>query len=326
MKILVTGGAGYVGAVAGEELLKAGHEVLVFDNFSQGHRQAIHPDARCIEGDLRDVGAIERAFRSNPGLDGVMHFAGNTLVGESMQQPELYLRDNLSTGINLMSAAVRHDVGRFILSSTANLFQHSRRMPIPDDEPVDPGSPYGESKHMLETALKWYERLHGLRFAALRYFNAAGATERAGEHHEPETHIIPLVLRVALGHADRFTIFGDDYPTPDGTCVRDYVHVVDLAQAHILALGALDGQSCTYNLGNGQGFSIREVLDVARRVTGHPVPAAVGPRREGDPAILVASSQRIRDELGWKPRLPELGAIIGTAWEWAKVHPNGYSD
>ena len=326
MNILVTGGAGYIGSVVTEELLKMGHAVVVFDNLSQGHRAALHPDAAFVQGDLRDVEAIERVFADYPGIEGVMHFASYTLVGESMQRPELYLRDNLANGINLITAAVRHDVGRFILSSTANLFDDPERIPIDEAERIVPGSPYGESKYMIERALGWYERIMGLRFAALRYFNAAGATARVGEHHVPETHIIPLVLSVALGQREHFTLFGDDYPTPDGTCVRDYIHVVDLAQAHILALAALDQGSRTYNLGNGRGFSNKEVIEVARKVTGHPIPYVVGPRRPGDPAVLVASSARIRAELGWEPRYPDLEHIIGSAWEWHRRHPNGYAE
>ena len=325
MKILVTGGAGYIGSVATEELLRAGHEVVVFDNFSQGHRAAVAPDVALVEGDLRDPAAVERLFAAHPRLDGIMHFASYTLVGESMQRPDLYLRDNIIAGLNLLAAAVQHDVGRFILSSTANLFDQPERIPIGEAERIIPGSPYGESKAWLERALAWYDRLYGLRFAALRYFNAAGATARVGEDHAPETHIIPLVLSVALGKREAFTLFGDDYPTPDGTCIRDYIHVVDLAQAHILALEALDQGSRTYNLGNGRGFSNKEVIEMARRVTGHPIPYTVGPRRPGDPAVLVASSERIRAELGWTPRFPDLESIVGSAWAWHHRYPNGYT-
>jgi UDP-glucose 4-epimerase len=255
-----------------------------------------------------------------------MHFASFTLVGESMQVPELYLRDNVSAGVTVMSQAVRHGVGGFILSSTANLFGIAERMPIDESEPIVPGSPYGESKHTLERALHWYERVHQLRFAALRYFNAAGATERVGEDHDPETHIIPLVLRVAMKQAEQFTLFGGDYPTEDGTCVRDYIHVVDLAQAHILALEALSDGSRVYNLGNSAGFSNRQVIEAARKVTGRQIPYTIGPRRPGDPARLIASSNRIQAELGWRPRYPDLETIIGTAWEWRSRHPNGYRD
>ncbi len=326
MKILVTGGAGYIGGVVTDELLAAGHEVVVFDNLYQGRSSAVHPDAAFVQGDLQAIESVERVFVEHPGIDGVMNFASNTLVGESMQRPELYLRDNIVSGVNLLSVAARYDVTRFVFSSTANLFQEPERMPIDEDERIVPGSPYGESKYMMERALYWYERLYGMRYAALRYFNAAGATSRIGEHHEPETHIIPLVLSVALGKREHFTLFGDDYPTHDGSCVRDYIHVVDLAQAHILALGALDQGSRTYNLGNGTGFSNKEVIEVARKVTGHPIPCRVAPRRTGDPAILVASSKRIRDELGWQPRYPDLESIIGSAWEWHRRHPNGYEE
>ncbi|MDP9353353.1 MAG: UDP-glucose 4-epimerase GalE [Chloroflexota bacterium] len=324
MKVLVTGGAGYIGSVAVEQLLQAGHEVVVLDNLYQGERTAVLPEAVFVQADLADIASVERAFESNPGIEAVMHFASYTLVGESMQSPELYLRGNIVTGINLMEVAVRHGASRFILSSTANLFGMPSKGPIDESEPMDPGSPYGESKYWLERALKWYERVHGLRYGALRYFNAAGATERLGEHHEPETHIIPIVLGVALGKREKFTIFGDDYPTPDGTCVRDYIHVVDLAQAHILTLEALDEGSRTYNLGNGRGYSNLEVVETARKVTGHPIPCEMGPRRPGDPAVLVASSERIRSELGWKPQYSDLETIVGTAWEWHRSHPNGY--
>lgn len=325
MSILVTGGAGYIGSVVAEELLRAGREVVVFDNVSQGHRAAVHPDAVFIQGDLRDGDALARVFAEHPGIDGVMHFASYTLVGESMRHPDLYLRDNVATGVNLIATAVHHGVGRFILSSTANLFGDPEHIPIDERERIAPGSPYGESKHMLERVLYWYERVSGLRFAALRYFNAAGASERFGENHRPETHIIPLLFEVALGKRDRFTLFGDDYPTPDGTCIRDYVHVVDLAHAHILALDALDQGSRTYNVGNGRGFSNKQVIDVARQVTGHPIPYDVAPRRPGDPPVLVAASERIRAELGWEPRYPDLASIVGSAWEWHRRHPHGYA-
>jgi UDP-glucose 4-epimerase len=325
MKILVTGGAGYIGSAVTDELLKAGHDVVVFDNFSQGHHAAVHADADCVQGDLRDLNAVERAFARHPGIEGVMHFASHTLVGESMQRPELYLRDNVLAGVNLISTAVRHDAGRFILSSTANLFSAPKELPISEDEPLDPASPYGESKFMLERVLLWYERICGARYAALRYFNAAGATGRVGEHHDPETHIIPRLLGVALGKASRFTVFGDDYPTPDGTCVRDYVHILDLAQAHMLAFAAVEHGSRAYNLGNEKGFSNLELLEVARRVTGHQIPCTVGPRRPGDPAELVASSARIRAELGWEPRYSDLESIIGSAWEWHQRNRDGYS-
>ncbi|MFN2164954.1 MAG: UDP-glucose 4-epimerase GalE, partial [Anaerolineae bacterium] len=241
-------------------------------------------------------------------------------------KPFLYLGENITNGLNLLESAVEHGVRRLILSSTANLFDQPERMPIDEQERIVPGSPYGESKYILERMLYWLDRLYGLRYAALRYFNACGASEQHGEDHDPEYHIIPIVLQVAQGKRDHVTIFGDDYPTRDGTCVRDFVHVLDLADAHIRALRALDQGSRTFNLGNGQGFTVKEVVETARAVTGHPIPAVVGPRRPGDPAVLVASSEAIRRELGWQPRFPDLGQIIETAWRWHQAHPNGYED
>jgi len=325
MKILVTGGAGYIGSIVVEQLVEAGETVVVFDNLYQGHAAAVHPGARLVVGDLADRAALEAVFADfKP--EAVMHFASHTLVGESMERPFRYLGDNVINGLNLLQSAVQHGVRRFILSSTANLFDQPRRIPIDEGEQIIPGSPYGESKYMLERILTWLDRLLGLRFAALRYFNAAGASAERGEDHHPELHLIPLVLSVALGKRESVTIFGNDYPTPDGTCVRDYIHVIDLAQAHILALQALERGSRIYNLGNGQGFSVKEVIETARRITGHPIPAVVGPRRPGDPAILVASSEKIRRELGWQPRYPHLHEIIESAWRWHKAHPDGYGD
>jgi UDP-glucose 4-epimerase len=256
-----------------------------------------------------------------------MHFAAATLVGESMQQPLKYLRDNLLAGTNLLEQAVAHNVGRFILSSTANLFDRPAKLPIEPDEQVVPGSPYGESKHFMERTLHWFERIYGLRYVCLRYFNAAGGTPERGEDHRPEQHFVPIVLQVALGQREQVTIFGGDYPTRDGTCVRDYVHVLDLAQAHILALDALDGlESRAFNLGSGNGFTNLEVIEAARRITGHPIPHAIGPRRQGDPAVLIASAERARAELGWRPQYDSLDAIVGSAWEWHQRHPRGYED
>ncbi len=326
MKILVTGGAGYIGSITTAELVQAGHEVVVFDNLYQGHRAAIHPDAQLVQGDLRDTAAVARLFREQRGIDGVMHFASYTLVGESVQQPLKYLRDNLVHATNLLEQVIAHDVGRFILSSTANLFGQPQRIPIDEQEPLIPGAPYGESKLFIERTLHWLHQIHGLRYACLRYFNAAGGTPERGEDHDPETHLIPLVLQVALGQREHIKVFGDDYPTHDGTCIRDYVHVVDLAQAHMLAMEHLDSLgSRVYNVGTGSGFSVLEVIQMARRITGHPISHIVTPRRPGDPARLVASSKRIRRELGWQPRYPDLEAIIGTAWEWHRTHPHGYA-
>lgn len=326
MRVLVTGGAGYIGSEAVRQLADAGHEVVVIDNLYQGHRAAVDPRATFIHGDLADrvaVGAVMAAHRP----DGILHFASRTLVGESMDLPFPYLGDNVRNGINLIQAAVEHGVRRLILSSTANLFARTDQVPIPETAAVHPGSPYGESKFILERMLHWMDDRFGMRYAALRYFNAAGAASPdRGEDHDPETHLIPAVLQVALGQRPHVTIHGDDYDTPDGTCVRDYVHVTDLADAHLRALHALDAGSRTYNLGNGAGFSVRQVIETAREVTGHPIPAVVGPRRPGDPATLVAGSDRIRRELGWEPRHPTLRDIVRSAWEWHRAHPHGYGD
>jgi len=325
VRILVSGGAGYIGSTVTEQLVDAGHQVVVYDNLYQGHAGAVHPEAAFVKGDLADRAALARVFDQFP-VDAVMHFASHTLVAESVARPFMYLGDNVVNAINLMRAVVEHGVRRFVLSSTANLFDQPERMPIDEDERIVPGSPYGESKYILERILSWLDRTIGLRYAALRYFNAAGASARFGEHHDPETHLIPLVLQVALGQRERVQLFGTDYPTPDGTCVRDYIHVVDLAQAHILALDALKDRSRTYNLGNGNGFSVLQVVQTARQITGHAIPAVAAPRRPGDPAVLIASSQRIRRELGWQPRYPDLRDIIQSAWAWQLAHPNGYGE
>ena len=327
MKILVTGGAGYIGSIVTERLIEAGDSVTVFDNLYYGHRGAVHPGAVFVEGDLADRAAVKALFDTHD-IEAVMHFASYTLVGESMQEPFLYLGGNITNGINLLQEAVEHGLRRFILSSTANLFDDPQRMPIDEEERIIPGSPYGESKNILERFLHWLDRIYGFRYAALRYFNAAGAspTGERGEDHDPETHLIPLTLQVALGQREKITIYGDDYPTRDGTCVRDYIHVADLAQAHILALRALDGGSRTYNLGNSQGFTVKEVVETCRAVTGHPIPAEIGARRPGDPATLIASSEKIRRELGWEPQYPDLRTIVEHAWAWHRTHPNGYED
>jgi len=325
MKILLTGGAGYIGSIVAEQLIERGDEVVVFDNLYQGHRNAVHPQAHFIQGDLNDRVALQKAFSEN-NIEAVMHFASFTLVGESVALPMKYIGDNVTNGINLINEALAHGVKRFILSSTANLFDRPLKMPIDENEQIVPGSPYGESKYLLERILSWLDRTAGMRYACLRYFNAAGASKRFGEDHQPETHLIPIVLKVALGQYPRIEIFGGDYPTPDGTCVRDYIHVVDLAQAHILALQSLDQGSRTYNLGNGQGFSVKDVIDTAARITGRPVPHIIKDRRPGDPAILIASSQKIRRELGWNPKYPQLEEIIQTAWDWHLAHPDGYKD
>ncbi len=323
MKILVTGGAGYVGSVATEELVRAGHEVVVFDSLLQGHRAAVVPSAKLIVGDLGQPPQIDAVFASEK-PEAVMHFAARSLVGESMQKPFLYLGENVTNALNLFRATVDHGVKRFIFSSTANLFDKPVKVPIDETAAIIPGSPYGESKFIIERMLYWLEKTHGLRHACLRYFNAAGATAERGEDHNPETHLIPIVLQVALGKREHVPIFGTDYSTPDGTCVRDYIHVVDLAQAHILALNELDRRSCTYNLGNGSGFSVKQVVETARAITGKPIPVKEGDRRPGDVATLVAGSEKIRTELGWKPKFADLRSIIESAWKWHSRNPDGY--
>jgi len=324
MKTLVTGGAGYIGSVTVERLIEAGNQVIVFDNLCKGHRAAVHPAAALVVGDLLDRDAIDGCIAAHR-PEAIMHFAAHSLVGESMQTPFKYLRDNVTAGLNLLETAAAHGVKKFILSSTANLFDQPERIPISESERIVPGSPYGESKYIFERFLVWMERIHGMRYAALRYFNAAGATNERGEDHSPELHLIPIVLQVALGQRDKVKIFGDTYDTVDGTCVRDYIHVSDLADAHILALGALEGGSRIYNLGNGNGYSVKQVIACAREITGHPIPADIAPPRAGDPATLVAASDKIRRELAWSPRFPDLRAIMETAWRWHRAHPRGYA-
>ncbi len=317
-KILVVGGAGYIGSHMVNELLKAGYGTITLDNLSKGHRDLI-PGGDFVEGDLADVALLDEIFASNE-IAAVMHFAAFSLVGESVAKPLDYYRNNVAATMELVDAMVRHDVKRFIFSSTAAVYGEPVDVPITEDHPNLPTNPYGATKIAVERMLRDCDTAHGLKYVTLRYFNAAGADESAmlGERHRPETHLIPLILKVATGEADSIAILGTDYPTPDGTCLRDYVHVTDLAQAHLLALEALLGgaRSAVYNLGNSKGYSVREVIDLARKVTGHPIPAIEGDRRPGDPAVLVASSDRIREELGWKPRFEDLETIIKTAWAW----------
>jgi UDP-glucose 4-epimerase len=322
MRVLVTGGAGYIGSVVVEALLAQGAErVVALDDLSRGHAAAVQPPARLVRGDVGDRELVERLC-AEEGIDAAVHMAAASLVGESMERPGLYYEQNVRRPLVLLEALRAAGVRRFVFSSTAATYGEPRESPITEDFPNRPTNPYGETKLAFEKALAWYGRVHGLRHVALRYFNAAGATTRHGEDHEPETHLIPLVLAAARGEREAVTIYGDDYPTPDGTCVRDYVHVWDLARAHVLALQQIEGlQSSVFNLGSGGGFSVRQVVAAAERVTGRPVPIQVGARRPGDPAVLVASSDRIGRELGWAPERPELERILGDAWAWLQAHP-----
>ncbi|MDE2776576.1 MAG: UDP-glucose 4-epimerase GalE [Chloroflexota bacterium] len=326
MKVLVTGGAGYIGSHVVQMLTERDYQVVVFDNLIKGNRAAVHPDASLIVGDLHDRAALARLFKAHQ-FDGIMHFASQILVAESMRQPFDYLRDNLYTFINLLECASQHSIKRFILSSTANLYDQPERVPIDEGEALTPGSIYGETKYVAERLLAWMDRLYGIKYCCLRYFNACGAHPdgHIGEAHDPESHLIPLVLQVALGQREAIEIYGADYDTPDGTCIRDYVHVLDLARAHILALEALaDGESRVYNLGSGSGYSVREVIEAARKVTGRPISAIVAPRRPGDLPILVADSEKIGRELGWETDFNNLETIIDTAWNWHRRHPRGF--
>jgi UDP-glucose 4-epimerase len=323
MKILVVGGAGYIGSICSELLLDQGHEIAVFDNLSEGHRGALDPRARFIEGDLEDRQAIDSALAvARP--EAVMHFAASALVAESMRDPSKYFRNNISSGLNLLDAMVAAHVERMVFSSTCAIFGLPERVPIDETAPTRPINPYGESKLAYEKILRWYDEIHGLKFVSLRYFNAAGATGNFGEDHRLETHLIPNVLKVALGQKPHVEVFGADYETPDGTCIRDYIHIVDLARAHILALGT--ARSEYYNLGSGGGASVHEVIAACRKITGKKVDTVEKPRRPGDPPRLIASSEKIKRELGWQPQFQSLDAIIESAWKWHQKFPHGYGD
>ncbi len=324
-RYLVTGGAGYVGSHLVAALLDRGDDVVVYDNLETGHRAAVLPGARLVIGDLDDERLLQSVLADGP-WDAVFHFAALSIVGDSMRDPFRYLAVNVGTGVKLIAACVEHGVRRFVLSSTAALFGSSRSTPIEDDTPFDPGSPYGESKAMLERALVWAERVHGLHSACLRYFNAAGADPagRLGEDHNPESHLVPLVIDAALGRRRELTVFGTDYPTPDGTCIRDYVHVSDLADAHLRVLAQLDARSVRYNLGNGQGASVLEVIRAVERVSGKRVPYRLADRRPGDPPVLIAASARMTRETGWQPQHSALDTIVATALAWRDRHPFGY--
>jgi UDP-glucose 4-epimerase len=323
MNILVTGGAGYIGSICVEQLLAAGHQVTVFDNLTEGHRLAVDSAAELITGDLQQREDIEEAMRKvHP--DAVMHFAANALVGESMENPSKYFRNNVGAGLNLLDAMVACGVKKLVFSSTCATFGPPERLPIDETLPQRPINPYGESKLIFEQILRWYGEIHGLKYVALRYFNAAGATEKYGEDHRIETHLIPNVLKVALGQKSHVEIFGTDYETPDGTCIRDYIHIIDLAQAHMLALHTTECGK--YNLGTGGGTSVREIIASCERVTGKKIIVIERDRRPGDPARLIAGSDKIQRELGWKPVFQEIDTIIESAWAWHLKHPHGYGD
>jgi UDP-glucose 4-epimerase len=326
-RFLVTGGAGYVGSHLVAALAARGETVVVLDNLRTGHRAAVPPDVQLIVADLADTGVVDALLADGP-WHAVFHFASLSQVGESMRLPLRYLIDNGANGMRLIEACVRHGVARFVLSSTAALYGTPSVVPIPEDAPLNPESPYGESKLFLERTLHWAERVHGLKYASLRYFNAAGADPAGhlGEDHRPESHLVPLVIDAALGRRAELEVYGNDYPTPDGTCLRDYVHVTDLADAHLLALDRLERSSIVANLGSATGHSVLQVIESVERVSGRKVPHRFCPRRAGDPAALVASSERARRELGWRPRFADLDEIVRTALLWREAHPSGYAD
>ena len=326
MRVLVTGGAGYIGSVVTEELVNDGHEVVVYDNLVKGHRQAVVAGANFVEGDLLDAATLGQTLRDHR-IEAVIHMAAYSLVGESCEHPSKYYHNNVVAGLVLLDTMRECGVARIVFSSTAATYGEPLSQPIYETASNNPTNPYGESKLAFERAMYWYERAYGLRYVSLRYFNAAGASENCGEDHDPESHIIPIALQAAAGKRSHVEIYGEDYPTPDGTCLRDYIHVIDLARAHILALGVMNEGSRIYNLGcGGNGYSVREVIDTARQVTGKDIPVRMGPRRAGDPAILIASSDKIKSELGWQPQYQDLRVIIESAWRWMLARADGYSN
>ncbi|QGQ97442.1 UDP-glucose 4-epimerase GalE [Paenibacillus psychroresistens] len=326
MAVLVTGGAGYIGSHTVAALLERNESVVVIDNLQQGHQEAVLGGV-FYKGDIRDTDLLDKVFAEND-IDAVIHFAANSLVGESMQNPGKYYHNNVFGAICLLEKMKTSGVKKIIFSSTAATYGEPESVPVLESDPTNPTNTYGETKLAMEKMMKWFDVAHGVKFVALRYFNAAGAHENGqiGEDHSPETHLVPLILQVPLGQREHIAIYGEDYPTPDGTCIRDYLHVSDLADAHILALDMLreGGESNVYNLGSGKGFSVKEMIEVARKVTGHPIPAIVQARRSGDPAVLIASSDKIKQQLGWNPSRDSLEAIIQTAWNWHQKHPEGY--
>lgn len=323
MNVFVTGGAGYIGSVCVEELLDGGHTVTVCDNLSEGHRSAVDPRARFVQACLGDEPTLQRTLQESR-AEAIIHFAAHALVGESMRDAAKYFRNNVAHTVNLLNAAATRGIRKIVFSSSCATYGVPERVPITEDTPQAPVNPYGESKLIVEKMLRWYQEVHGLEFVALRYFNAAGASARFGEHHRLETHLIPNVLKVALGQAPHCEIFGTDYPTPDGTCIRDYIHVADLAQAHILALAR--GRHGCFNLGTGEGYSVRAVVQTCERVSGTTIAAVERPRRPGDPPRLVAAADKARRELGWQPRFTRLEEIVASAWAWHRQHPQGYAD
>ena len=329
MAILVCGGAGYIGSHAVHALVEKGEEVVIVDNLQTGHRGALNPAAKFYEGDIRDTSVLDRIFTENK-IEAVIHFAANSLVGESMEKPLLYFNNNVYGMQVLLEGMVRHGVDKIVFSSTAATYGEPKRVPIHEDDETCPTNTYGETKLTMEKMMKWVSRANGVRYVSLRYFNAAGALPDGsiGEDHKTETHLIPLILQVPTGRRDHITVFGDDYPTPDGTCLRDYIHVVDLADAHVLALEHLrkGGASDIFNLGNGQGFSVKEMIAAAEKATGRSIKVEIGARRAGDPAQLIASSEKARSVLGWKPQFTDVEQVIGTAWKWHESHPHGYED
>ena len=329
MAILVCGGAGYIGSHAVHALVEKGEQVVIVDNLQTGHRGALNPAAKFYEGDIRDAAVLDKIFTENK-IEAVIHFAANSLVGESMEKPLLYFNNNVYGMQVLLEAMVRHGVDKIVFSSTAATYGEPKRVPIHEDDETCPTNTYGETKLTMEKMMKWVSRANGVRYVSLRYFNAAGALPDGsiGEDHKTETHLIPLILQVPTGRRDHITVFGDDYPTPDGTCLRDYIHVVDLADAHVLALEYLrkGGASDIFNLGNGQGFSVKEMIAAAEKATGRSIKVEIGARRAGDPAQLIASSEKARTVLGWKPQFTDVEQVIGSAWKWHESHPHGYED
>lgn len=330
MSVLVPGGAGYIGSHIVRELISRGEDVVVIDNLENGHKQAVHPKARFHEGDIRDREFLDRVLDEEKDIDAVIHFAANSLVGESMAKPLKYYDNNVNGTRILLEALRDHGIRNVVFSSTAATYGEPERVPILETDRTQPTNPYGETKLAMEKMFKWVDEADGIKYVSLRYFNACGADESGeiGEDHHPESHLIPLILQVPLGQREEISIFGDDYPTPDGTCIRDYIHVTDLADAHLKAVDYLraGNDSNIFNLGNGVGFSVQEVVDTARQVTGHPIPAKIVPRRAGDPAQLIASSDKAREVLGWDPKHDSLEEIIASAWKWHQGHPNGYED